>query len=161
VSAPLPIPAAEPAPAPLSLHELRVRFTLESDKIAAKAASLGIVCFREEAKRSDEQSVINALQEDGRARVAAILEAAGEHALALAIANNGHGNGILFSLHRDGLAVDFSLFKDGRFATLEEIGPLGDWWEALGRELGMPLCWGGHFAKADGPHFSCAWQGRK
>lgn len=58
------------------------------------------------------------------------------------------------SLHKDRLAVDFNLFKDGVYLkTTEDYQPLGDYWESMGG------AWGGRFN--DGNHFSLAHQGRK
>lgn len=54
------------------------------------------------------------------------------------------------SNHTRRLAVDLNIFKGGAFATLDEIRPLGIFWESLG-----PLNrWGGNFTTIrDGPHF--------
>lgn len=58
------------------------------------------------------------------------------------------------SLHKDRLAVDFNLFKDGRFLTsTEDHRQLGEYWESLGGT------WGGRFN--DGNHYSLEHQGRK
>jgi hypothetical protein len=60
------------------------------------------------------------------------------------------GKGIKNSLHCHRLAIDFNLFKDGKYlSSTESHRPLGDWWEAQ-----HPLCrWGGHFSRADGNHY--------
>lgn len=54
------------------------------------------------------------------------------------------------SNHLRRLAIDFNIFKDNALATLQEIEPLGKYWESLN-----PLNrWGGHFSTIkDGPHF--------
>ena len=58
------------------------------------------------------------------------------------------------SLHKSRLAVDFNLFKDGRFFTTTEAHkPLGEYWESMGGS------WGGRFN--DGNHYSLEHQGRK
>lgn len=58
------------------------------------------------------------------------------------------------SLHKERLAVDFNLFKDGRFLTQsEDHRPLGEYWESLGGS------WGGRFN--DGNHYSLEHGGRK
>lgn len=64
--------------------------------------------------------------------------------------------GIRLSLHRDRLAVDFYLFKNGLWLTTTEAHrPLGDWWEQQ-----HPLCrWGGRFG--DGNHYSLEHDGRR
>jgi hypothetical protein len=69
------------------------------------------------------------------------------------------GKGIQNSLHRDKLAIDLNLFKDGKYLTAsEDHKPLGDFWKSL-----HPLCcWGGDFRPSpDGNHYSITWQGRK
>lgn len=64
--------------------------------------------------------------------------------------------GIKNSLHCDRLAIDFNLFKNGKYMTKsEDFLELGMFWESL-----HPLCrWGGHFS--DGNHFSITHNGRK
>lgn len=58
------------------------------------------------------------------------------------------------SVHKERLAVDFNLFKDGRFLTsTEDHLPLGLYWESLGGS------WGGRFN--DGNHYSLEHGGRK
>lgn len=58
------------------------------------------------------------------------------------------------SLHKERLAIDFNLFKDGVYLTRsEDYGKLGEFWESIGG------AWGGRFN--DGNHFSMEHQGRK
>lgn len=58
------------------------------------------------------------------------------------------------SLHKERLAIDLNLFKDGRFLTQsEDHRPLGEYWESLGG------AWGGRFN--DGNHYSLEHGGRK
>jgi hypothetical protein len=53
------------------------------------------------------------------------------------------------SLHKSKLAVDFNLFKDGKYLkTTEDHQPLGEYWESIGGT------WGGSFN--DGNHYSLA-----
>jgi len=60
------------------------------------------------------------------------------------------------SNHKRRLAVDFNLFKDGKYLTSTEAHrPLGEYWESIGGT------WGGRFSKADGNHYSVEWQGIK
>lgn len=69
------------------------------------------------------------------------------------------GKGTLDSLHRDRLALDLNLFKDGKWLkTTAAHRPLGEFWESL-----HPLCrWGGRFkARSDGNHYSLEFQGRQ
>lgn len=58
------------------------------------------------------------------------------------------------SLHKSRLAVDFNLFKNGRYLTAtEDHRKLGEYWESIGGT------WGGRFN--DGNHYSLEHQGRK
>jgi len=58
------------------------------------------------------------------------------------------------SCHKSRLAVDFNLFKDGKWLqNTEDFEPLGIWWESKGGT------WGGRFN--DGNHFSLEHEGRK
>ena len=58
------------------------------------------------------------------------------------------------SLHKMRLAVDFNLFKNGKFLTrTEDHTPLGEYWESIGGT------WGGRFN--DGNHYSLEWNGHK
>lgn len=58
------------------------------------------------------------------------------------------------SVHKERLAVDFNLFKDGKFLTAtEDHRPLGEFWESIGGT------WGGRFQ--DGNHYSLEHNGRK
>lgn len=68
--------------------------------------------------------------------------------------NAKSGKGISTSLHLDRLAVDFNLFKDGKYlAQTEDHRPLGEFWESIGGT------WGGRFN--DGNHYSLTHGGRK
>lgn len=60
------------------------------------------------------------------------------------------------SNHKQRLAIDFNLFKDGVFLqTTEDHRELGEYWESLD-----PLCrWGGRFN--DGNHYSIEHDGIK
>lgn len=71
----------------------------------------------------------------------------------------GHMEG---SLHYIRLAVDFNLFKDGKYLTkTEDYKLLGEYWESIGGS------WGGRFGAGpdgigtDGNHFSLEHGGRK
>jgi len=65
------------------------------------------------------------------------------------------------SLHHIGLAADINLYdRQGRWLKhTEDHRSFGEWWEQLGRDLKLPLAWGGHFG--DGNHYSLSWGGRK
>jgi hypothetical protein len=66
------------------------------------------------------------------------------------------GSGIARSLHLERLAVDLNLFVDGLYQErTEDYRPLGEYWESLGG------AWGGRFTRADGNHFSLAYEGRQ
>ncbi len=70
--------------------------------------------------------------------------------------NAKSGSGIAHSLHTERLAVDFNLFLDGEYQSdSTAYEPLGLYWESIGGS------WGGRFTKADGNHFSLAFDGRK
>lgn len=109
-----------------------------------------------EAARSDEQAEINAIGPTGRSRVADLVRPFFPR-LADCILNNGKANGIRYSVHQLGLAVDLKLFKDGVYLTRsEDYKPLGDYWKTL-----APDCrWGGDFP-GDGNHFSIEHNGIK
>lgn len=60
------------------------------------------------------------------------------------------------SVHKERLAVDFNLFKNGQYMTASnDYKELGEYWESL-HELAR---WGGRFD--DGNHFSFEHNGRK
>ena len=64
------------------------------------------------------------------------------------------GKGIRNSLHRDRLAVDLNLFRDGRYlSSTSSHLKLGEYWESIGGT------WGGRFK--DGNHYSLSHRGRK
>ncbi|MGL4249546.1 MAG: M15 family metallopeptidase [Aeromonas sp.] len=64
------------------------------------------------------------------------------------------GYGHAFSNHKQRLAIDFNLFKDGKFLTsTEDHRPLGEFWESIGGS------WGGRFN--DGNHYSIEHNGVK
>jgi hypothetical protein len=58
------------------------------------------------------------------------------------------------SAHKQRLAIDLNLFRDGKFLSLtEDHAPLGKFWQSLGGT------WGGEFN--DGNHYSLAFNGIK
>lgn len=70
--------------------------------------------------------------------------------------NASAGRGIASSLHRDRLAIDLNLFRNGRWlSSTESHRPLGEFWESLGDDYH----WGGRFG--DGNHYSIGHRGRK
>lgn len=65
------------------------------------------------------------------------------------------GYGAANSFHKQRLAIDLNLFKNGRYlAGTEAHRPLGEWWEANGGT------WGGRFRNPDGNHYSLGEGGR-
>ena len=59
------------------------------------------------------------------------------------------------SAHKQRLAVDLNLFKDGRYLEdTEDHRPIGEYWKAL-HQLNR---WGGDFKNKDGNHYS-RWHG--
>jgi hypothetical protein len=70
--------------------------------------------------------------------------------------NAQQGIGTRNSLHRERLAIDLNLFRDGRYLTKsEDHRPLGEWWESLGGDYR----WGGRFN--DGNHYSITPDGKR
>ncbi|MCJ8515126.1 M15 family metallopeptidase [Proteus mirabilis] len=68
--------------------------------------------------------------------------------------NAKSGAGIKNSLHTQRLAVDFNLFKDGKYLTASSDHKLlGEYWESIGGT------WGGSFN--DGNHYSLEHNGVK
>jgi len=64
------------------------------------------------------------------------------------------GYGAASSCHKLRLAVDFNLFRDGKYLTsTDDYLPLGKYWESIGGT------WGGRFS--DGNHFSLEHEGKK
>ena len=71
--------------------------------------------------------------------------------------NADHGIGILDSNHRNRVAIDLLLFKNGKFLTkTEDYKTLGEWWVKHSDPVHGIICaWGGNFKKLkDGNHFS-------
>lgn len=60
--------------------------------------------------------------------------------------------------HKQRLAIDLNLFRDGEFLSrTEDHRALGEWWEQQ-----HPLArWGGRFPTRDGNHYSFEYQGVK
>lgn len=66
------------------------------------------------------------------------------------------GYGAAYSCHKERLAIDLNLFKDGQFLqATEDHRPLGEWWEKQHADA----CWGGRFE--DGNHYSLTHEGIK
>jgi len=72
--------------------------------------------------------------------------------------NAKSGIGIKNSLHTKRLAIDFNVFKDGKYLTKsEDLKELGEYWKSLN----IKNAWGGDFKNADGNHFSQSRNGVK
>lgn len=62
------------------------------------------------------------------------------------------------SNHKQRLAIDLNLFRDGEYLTTTEAHrPLGEWWENRGKERKLALRWGGTFNNPDGNHYELVW----
>lgn len=139
----------------MTLSQTQREFTRCVGQLIARIYASGYEATFGEAWRTDEQAVINSIGESGRLELAAHL-ASKFPALAVAVSNNGKANGILLSVHRERLAVDLNLFKDGVFLEADtDHRPFGEFWESL-HELAR---WGGRFGDAN--HYSFEWGGRK
>jgi len=139
------------------LAKLRCEFSLLASGLVMKVRDFGMMAAFNEVKRSNEQAIINAYGQAGRAHLAAELGARGFWDLAKAIVDNGAANGIRNSLHEQGLAVDLLMYDtEGNYLPGSgSYKELGEWWE-----MQHPLArWGGRFG--DAGHFSFEHQGRK
>jgi len=111
-----------------TLREKQSRFVLAVAKLIEYAYSQGYELTFGEAWRTPEQAKWNA----------------------------ENGKGISNSLHIDRLAIDFNLFKDGKYLSKSlDHKPLGLYWESLGPDHR----WGGRFG--DGNHYSLSHEGRQ
>ena len=64
-----------------------------------------------------------------------------------------HGYGAAYSNHKQRLAIDLNLFKDGVYLDSgKEHGPLHDFWDSIG---GAPRI------ASDMNHYALEWQGRR
>ena len=65
------------------------------------------------------------------------------------------GKGIVNSNHTRCLAVDLSLFLNGKYLTdCDDYEFAGKYWEKLGTGKGVETIWGGRWKSRDGVHFS-------
>jgi D-alanyl-D-alanine carboxypeptidase-like protein len=129
----LPIPVVPILVVPLrklTLREARVAFTLAFAELTLQACKLG-------------------------------LEAAFDEVTERITAKDPTSDHMPTSVHHIGLAGDLILYRNGVYLTAtEQYKPLGELWERMGVERGLPLVWGGRFTSQDGNHFSLGWQGR-
>lgn len=124
----------------MTLREKQSQFALSVSKLIQQASLMGYEVTFGETYRPPETAALFAQQ----------------------------GKGSKNSLHPLRLAIDLNLFKNGKYLdSTEAHRPLGEWWEALGVRLGLPLRWGGRFLnekgepKPDGNHYSFEHAGRK
>lgn len=113
----------------MSLGMLQQQFSRSVAALIQKAGDLGYEVTFGEAWRTDQQ----------------------------AMWDQAHGTGIANSLHRDRLAIDLNLFKDGVYLTdTEAYAELGAWWKTLTTDVpGAAYRWGGDIhSRPDGNHFS-------
>jgi delta 1-pyrroline-5-carboxylate dehydrogenase len=117
----------------VTLLQKQILFAMLVSHLIEKATSSGYGLTFGEAWRSDETAKLDA--QDGK--------------------------GIVNSVHRIRLAVDFNLFKNGVLLTsVEDYRPLGEYWESCSDANGAyTCCWGGRFNDAD--HFSISHNGVK
>ena len=125
-----------------TLRQKQSQFAIKVAEWIEQVYSMGYEITFGENYRSDEQAAINALGSSGRAQLTQILRPhPGMVPLATAISNNT-GSGIKNSLHTIRLALDFNLFKDGRYSQdIEEYKEVGEAWEQMGEDHR----WGGRF----------------
>ena len=107
----------------MSLRQEQTAFLLDACKLIEYATAQGFEVTGGELWRTPEQQAIYV--KSGRSKT-------------------------LKSNHLKRLAIDLNFFKGGELCSVEQIAPLGDFWESLN-----PLNrWGGRFSKLkDGPHF--------
>jgi len=137
----------------MTLGEKQEAFAALVPRLLDKAHELGFKVRLGETHRSDAQAELNALGTKGRAHLASMIQG-GYTTLAAAIRRGG--NGIKYSAHRNKLAIDIHLFKDGAYLSqTSDHAALGAWWE----QQHPSARWGGHFS--DGNHYSFEHDGVK
>lgn len=132
------------------------RFAADIAQLILRMCAAGYQVSVGEFKRSDEQSHINAIGQEGREILARFCDSIGWKGMAEALRNNGRANGIVNSAHQLQIAADLNLFKGGVYLDkTEDHRQFGEWWESL-----SPLHrWGGRFK--DGNHYSIEHNGVK
>lgn len=135
----------------MSLREKQSRFARCVVRLLLRMEERGYEYTFGESKRSDEQAEINAIGEQGRAKIAKGV-ANDFPNLALALLNNGKANGVRLSTHKESLGMDINLFKNGVYlSSSADHREFGEWWKQQDPEA----CWGGDFKPApDGNHYS-------
>src|SRR5574341_95774 len=104
----------------MTLGEMQRLFAVRVAELIHRIQAAGYECSFGEVKRSDEQAIINAIGEGGRAKLAAVLRNNGFASLGDAVENNGKFGGVLYSVHQLQIAVDLNLFKDGKYLATSE-----------------------------------------
>lgn len=107
----------------MGLRARQVVFSQDAARLILKAAELGFEVTLGEALRPIEMQELYVRQ--GRSQT-------------------------MNSYHLKKLAIDLNLFIGGKLCTVEQIQPLGIWWESLS----MKHKWGGNWKTfKDSPHF--------
>lgn len=136
------------------LGPLQREFTRHLTALQTKILADGFEFTLGEAYRSAEQAAINSLSLYDRARIREMLET--KYPVVAAAIGASTSVGIKNSVHRNRLAEDLQLFKDGIW--LEDAShyiPFGAWWK-----IQHPAArWGGDWGDAD--HFSFEYRGVK
>src|SRR5262245_27952088 len=124
----------------MTLREARCEFTKNLCLLVQHINSTpGYSVAFGEVERGRSQAAINALKTAGRKQLAAVITGMPLFA-ALTQAVLDGGDGILLTLHADGLACDLRLYKDGVWCQdAADYEPFGVWWEKLNPEN----AWGG------------------
>lgn len=136
------------------LGPLQRAFTRCLVKLEAEILLMGYEFTLGEGLRTQEQAAINSLSLMDRARIRAMLET--KYPILAEAIGVSTSQGIKNSVHRQRLAQDLNLFKDGKYLDdAADYLPFGSYWKTL-----HPLArWGGDFGDAD--HFSFTYEGVK
>lgn len=136
----------------LTLGQKQRLFTRMVSQLIRWAYDNGYELTLGEAKRTDEQAEINALGEDGRARLVRHIQS--QFPLLAEKIGNNTGSGIRNSLHEVSLAIDLNLFRNEVYLSrTEDHRRMGEFWESIGGT------WGGRFG--DGNHYSLGHNGKR
>lgn len=136
------------------LGPLQREFSRCIAKLIEKITADGLECTFGEALRTEEQAAINSLSLTDRAIIRALLEK--KYPILADAIGKSTSVGIKNSVHRNRLAIDLQLFRNGIWLSdASDYIPYGAFWKGLN-----PLArWGGDFGDAD--HFSFTYQGAK
>lgn len=132
----------------MSLIGEQFQFVKDVASLVSEADRLGFILTYGEAWRPESQAWINSLPHDST--LIAIAPDSTKREFGAKVG----GTGVLKSIHKSRLAVDFNIFKASdlsRICTVEESTPLGEFWQSLSKQN----FWGGYFKspRPDAPHF--------